>query len=119
MSHADVVGVNDEKFCIAGEAELFRKRLAVHLRMRFEESTRKKKEEQDEDDGLGSGSIEMDALESSERAHWSAFDAGMCKIKLHNFVAWYGTGVRHANGDCDGGLRGDLCLAYFRVGIIE
>ena len=49
MSHADVVGVNDEKFCIAGEAELFRKRLAVDLRMRFEESTRKKEEEQDED----------------------------------------------------------------------
>ena len=74
---------------------------------------------QGEIDGLGSGGIEMDALESSERANRSAFDAGMCKIKLHNFVAWYGTGVRHANGDCDGGLRGDLCLAYFRVGIIE
>ena len=37
MSYADVVGVDDEKFCIAGEAELFRKRLAVDLRMRFEE----------------------------------------------------------------------------------
>src|ERR1700674_6065157 len=61
----------------------------------------------------------MDALESSERANRSAIDAGMCKIKLHNFVAWDGTGVRHANGDCDGGVRGDLCLAYFRVGIIE
>lgn len=37
MSYADVVGVDDEKFSIAGEAELFRKRLAVDLRMRFEE----------------------------------------------------------------------------------
>jgi hypothetical protein len=49
MSHADVVGMDDEKLYIAGEAQLFPKRLAVDLRMRFEESARKKKEEQDGD----------------------------------------------------------------------
>jgi hypothetical protein len=49
MGHADVVGVNNQELRVAGEAEPFRKRLAVDLRMRFEESARKKKEEQDGD----------------------------------------------------------------------
>src|SRR5260370_4705348 len=53
------------------------------------------------------------------RANRSAIDSRMRKIKLYNFIAWDGTGIRHANGDCDGAVRGDLCLAYFRVGIIE
>src|ERR1700674_1734290 len=70
---------------------------------------------QSEIHGFGGSGIEMDALESSERANRSAFDAGMREIKLHDFVAWDGTGVRHANGDCGGGVRGDLFLTYFRV----
>src|SRR6267142_1365044 len=49
MSHADVVDVNDQEVCVTGEAELFRKRLAVDLCMRFEDGARKKKEEQDGD----------------------------------------------------------------------
>ena len=49
MSHTDVVGVNNQELRVAGEAELFRKRLAVDLCMRFEDNARKKKEEQDGD----------------------------------------------------------------------
>ena len=37
LREADVVGMDDEKFCVAGEAELFRKRFCVDLCMRFEE----------------------------------------------------------------------------------
>src|SRR5439155_24872141 len=63
--------------------------------------------------------IEMDALESSERANRRALDARMSEIKLHNFVAWCGTTVGYANGNSDCAVRGDLSQADLRVGIIE
>src|SRR6266566_3844746 len=49
MSHADVVGMYDQEFCIRSEAQLFCQRPAVDLRMRFEESADKKNKEPDRD----------------------------------------------------------------------
>jgi hypothetical protein len=49
MSHSDIVGVYDQKFCIRGKAELLCQRLAFDLCMRFEESADKKKKEPDGD----------------------------------------------------------------------
>src|SRR5947208_13815168 len=48
--------------------------------------------------GLGSAGIEMDALESSERAHRTAIGAGVSTIQMNNSVACDGTGVCHTYG---------------------
>src|SRR5260370_24865809 len=61
----------------------------------------------------------MDTLESSEGANGSAIDTGMCEIKLHDFIARDGTGIRNANGESNGAVRRDLGLACFRVRIVE
>src|SRR6266702_6345786 len=47
MSHANVIGVNNQELGIPGIAELFRKRIAVDLRTRIREHARKNEKEQD------------------------------------------------------------------------
>ena len=54
VSYANIVGVNDQEFCIAGKAESFGKGLANVLGMRIKERARKKK---DEEQGEGAVSI--------------------------------------------------------------
>src|SRR5215469_6515334 len=61
----------------------------------------------------------MDALESGERADRRAVNAGMCEIKLDDFITWGGTGVRDAHRRGDGGASGNLIRSDFRVGVTE
>src|SRR5690242_21275408 len=68
---------------------------------------------------FGSASIQMDALESHQRANGSAINGWMRKIELHNFIAGGGTDVRYAYGNGNRAVCGNLCRAHFGVGIVE
>jgi hypothetical protein len=74
VSDANVVGVNDQEFCIAGKAEAFGESLASVLGVRIKERARKKKDkEQSEDAALipkkrivhGEDSLSLDGPEST------------------------------------------------------
>ena len=67
-------------------------------------------------DDLGGVGSEMDALETSQGADGSAFDAGMRDVELDDVLASDGAGVGDASGDEDGGVAGEGGFGVLRGG---
>src|SRR5690242_16511754 len=69
--------------------------------------------------GLRTGSGEVHALKSGERADRRAVNTRMREIKFDNFVACNGAGVRNAHRSRDGRASADLVWSNLRVGVVE